>query len=174
MTTTTAWPRTQHWNVDGFRVTVIVYKSHARDCCRTCGERGAIHSVWTDKRGDGFSGPPAEFCGRHRPEKATRPDLAYERISHSNPRTSSWVLTRERLTPEPAWLCDACDAASIVCNEYRCDDCREPAHNPIRTERIITFDGERAETKIRHEMHVLRKEQHCAVHRSALPAEAAG
>lgn len=72
--TATSWPRSQHWTVDGCRVTVLVYKSHRHETCHTCGQRPAIHSVWVDPV-DGSSGEIADFCDAHRPSKGALPNI---------------------------------------------------------------------------------------------------
>jgi hypothetical protein len=78
----TTYPRSQHWNIDGFRVTVLVYKSKRHELCAICGQPGAIHAVWTSVRADGFCGRPRHFCDDHRPAKGTLPTLDYVRYAH--------------------------------------------------------------------------------------------
>jgi hypothetical protein len=43
MTTAATWPRSQHWRIEGFRITVLVYKSNRHMRCDACGQPGAIH-----------------------------------------------------------------------------------------------------------------------------------
>jgi hypothetical protein len=164
MSATTAFPRSQHWRIDGFRVVVLLYKSHHRETCRTCGQRGAIHCVWAD-RDDGFSAAPEDFCNEHRPAKGTLPDLDYERGTHERLGTSTWTATTERLAANPAWPCAACGQPSIIRREIRCDRCTDPAHISIVNRRVITLDGSHIETFVGHDAHTLAETYHCADHR---------
>lgn len=45
MTTPSTWPRSQRWRFDGFRIGILVYKSHRWHRCNACGQPGAIHWV---------------------------------------------------------------------------------------------------------------------------------
>jgi hypothetical protein len=174
-TTAAAWPRSQHWTIDGFRVTVLLYKSNRARACRACGRRGAIHCAWAD-RPDGFRGPSADFCDDHRPAKGTMPDLDYERITSDRPSglgqpaRSYFTVTFERLAPNPAWLCGTCGQPSAIRRELRCEHCTDPAHYTVSTVRklSITADGhdERIVTSIGHDPHTITTTHHCAGHPS--------
>ncbi|WP_300611052.1 hypothetical protein [Trebonia sp.] len=167
--TKTTFPRSQHWIADGFRISVLLYKSHRYETCRTCGQRGAIHAVWTDTRPDGISGHGGNFCDDHRPVKGTLPDLDYYRYIHAGKGTPASTRTTERLTPDPAWPCTECGQPSIARREVICDHCTDPAHYTVSTVRVmsITADGygERTETSIGHEEHTLAATFHCEGHR---------
>jgi hypothetical protein len=169
-TTAAAWPRSQHWRIDGFRISVLLYKTHRARRCRTCGRPGAIHCAWSDTRPDGFSAGPADFCDQHRPAKGTLPDLDYERMTHDGTGTSAWTRTRERLRANPVWPCGACGQPSTVRREVLCDHCTDPAHYTVSTVRklSITADGhdERTVTSIGHDPHTIATTYHCAGHSS--------
>lgn len=172
MTTTKsalAWPRSQHWTVDGFRVSVLLYKSHRAHRCRICGQRGAIHCAWSNTRPDGFSAGPADFCDAHRPAKGTLPDLDYTRYVFDGKGTSAWTRTTERLHPIPAWPCTSCGQPSVIRRELLCDHCTDPAHYTVSTARVLSVRAaglsEREETSIGHDAHTLAETCHCAEHR---------
>ena len=170
MTDTTAaaptFPRSQHWRVEGFRITVLLYKSHRAETCRTCGRRGAIHAVWAH-RGDGFDGPPADFCDRHRPAKGTLPDLDYRRHTHDGDhRDPRWTLVTERLVPSTEWPCTTCGQPSAIRRELRCGHCTEPGHYTVSTVRVMSWDGsDRTETSVGHDVHTLAETYQCEDHR---------
>ena len=175
MTTTKAapaWPRSQHWRIQGFRITVLVYKSHRRQTCQTCGHRGAIHCVWAD-RDDRFSGGPADFCDNHRPAKGTLPDLDYHRYYSEG---EFW--TCERLMPNPEWPCTTCGQPSVIRRELHCDHCTDPEHYTVSTTHVLSVraDGltERKETSIGHERHALVTTCHCSEHRDPGPVRGNG
>jgi hypothetical protein len=159
-----AYPRSQHWRVDGFRITVLLYKSHRNRTCRTCGRRGAVHRVWAD-RADGFHGRVADFCDAHRPAKGTLPDLEYERITSDGtadfgrPVRDNFTVTSERLAPDPAWPCTTCGQPSAVRCELRCAHCADPAHYTVSTVRRLSIDAagtaERTITSIGHDPHTI-------------------
>lgn len=169
-----AWPRSQHWRIDGFRITVLLYKFHRRRTCRTCGQRPAIHCVWAD-RADGFHGPVADFCHAHRPAKGTLPDLDYERITSDRagefgqPDPDSFTVTRERLAPAAAWPCTTCGQPSVIRRELRCGHCTDPAHYTVSTLRVLSVraagPSEREETSVGHDEHTLAETYCCAEHR---------
>jgi hypothetical protein len=164
MTTPTTWPRSQHWRAEGFRITVLVYRSHRHETCHTCGRRSAIHSVWSDQRADGFEGGPTNFCDDHRPVKGTLPDLDYERISHDGNGTAEWTRRFERLRPNPQWPCDTCGQPSTVRREVLCDRCTDPAHFTVSTTRVLTLDGDRTDTHVGHNAHLLAVTYNCDAH----------
>jgi hypothetical protein len=72
------FPHSQHWNIDGWRITVLLYKRH-RGPCSVCGARPARHAVWAGRvdRSEPGSGAPADFCDEHRPAKGSLPPLDY-------------------------------------------------------------------------------------------------
>lgn len=159
MTTTTTWPRSQHWTVDGFRVTVLVYKSHRREHCDTCGERGAIHSVWADQRVDGgFTGRVARFCDAHRPAKGTLPDLVYDRYYHDGD-----ARVCERYKPNDEWQCSTCGQPARFWERLMCQDCNDPHQHTVTVMKVMSFPdyAERTDTKIRHEQHALAEWYEC-------------
>lgn len=159
------FPRSQHWSVDGFRVGVLLYKSHRRDQCAVCGQRGAIHSVYAERAADGFSGGPSDFCDTHRPAKGTLPALDYQRVIHDGHGTSAWTRTTERLIPDPSWPCNTCGQPSTVRRETLCGQCTDPEHHAVSTVRVLTLDGTHTETRTDHKPHLLTAANHCPEHR---------
>lgn len=164
MTTPAAYPRSQHWTVDGFRVTVLLYSSHVREQCATCGERGAIHCVWADHKTNGYSGGVLDFCDAHRPTKGTLPELDYRRFHHDG-----LFFTTERLTPSSEWRCDTCGEPARFHDRPICHECDDPAHMVTRVNRVLSLDGERTERRVEHEQHTILETFECDQHR--LPAE---
>ena len=147
--TTTTFPRTQHWTVDGFRVSVLVYKSHSHDRCYVCGERGAIHSVWADQKADGgYSSSPTHFCDDCRPRKGPLPDLVYTKHYAKGP-----FWTTESLNPHPEWEC-LCGQRARFHDELICDECDDPEFQEFYQHSVIPFRGpERIESGYRHKRH---------------------
>jgi hypothetical protein len=158
--TATTFPRSQHWTVNGFRVTVLVYKSHRRETCAICGQSGAIHAVWTDRRGDGFDAGPMDFCDEHRPAKGTLPPLDYKRYHRND---DSGTQTVERLFPSPDWACDTCGEPGLFWERLICEDCNDPHQHVVTTTRVMSFSdyAERTERNIRHEQHTLAEWHAC-------------
>ncbi len=153
MTTAATFPRVQHWTVDGFRVTVSVYKSYRYKQCVACGQRGAIHSVWGERKADGYSGGPVHFCDVHRPAKGTLPDIGYTRHTWTPCDGGGWNVG-ERLKPSAEWEC-LCGRPGRWWVRLVCEGCDDPDYQITRTSYIITLHDERTETKTRHEQHDL-------------------
>lgn len=162
MTTTTAttFPRTQHWGVDGFRVSILLYKSHRQQRCYVCGERGAIHWVSADRAADGASGM-GDFCTECRPIKGTLPPLVYIRWYHTGP-----FYTCESLNPHPEWTC-ACGQPARFWERLICNDCDEPEFRVFYSNRVITLHGERTDSGFRHEQHDVLETYECNACRAA-------
>ncbi len=169
MTATMAFPRTQHWTAEGFRVSILVYKSHLRTRCHACGEPGAIHFVSADGRGalERFSAL-ADYCDDCRPPRGTLPDLDYARHHW---HAVAGIVEREHLLPV-AGICDVCGCPAIAALERRCRDCDDPARWRVETSRIITLRGERTETRRVHDDHVTDSWIRCREHRDLLLTEA--
>lgn len=132
MPATTTFPRSQHWTVNKFRVSVLLYKRDGSwQPCATCGATPAIHSVSADGQGDraGFRGGPARFCDAHRPAKGTLPPLDYKRLVRSlnllgekpgNLIVHEWLA---ELTPH---ACVLCDEPALFEVEQMCAGCGDP------------------------------------------------
>jgi hypothetical protein len=166
-----AYPHAQNWTVQGFRVTVMVYKSHTGACDR-CGKRPAPHSVWADGKTEetaGFGGAPANYCDAHRPARGTLPDVVYEHYERSTAEpagTGELAITAERFTASPEWPCGRCGKASIIRRELRCENCDDPARWREQTNKVSSWDGtEGAETTRHHEPHALCESFSCSDHR---------
>lgn len=172
MTVSVQFPRTQHWTTgrDGFRITVMVYKTGTGPCV-TCGARQpAMHSVWADGRGlhNGFSAGPVWVCDTHRPPKGILPPLEYRRLAQGLnllSRQPSGAVIYEYLAPYPAQACRECgDPAQFQVRE-QCQGCDDPARHAstqltqIRREGITTHPPER-----HHTLHDSAEWWACAAH----------
>lgn len=176
MSAVAAYPRTQHWRTDGFRVTVMYYRSN-RGPCTTCGQRPARHAAWAE-RDDGMDGAPADFCDDHRPAKGSLPPLRYSRLLTVPAATGSpATYGTELLTPDPAWLCGyqdisagersspPCGQPSTFRYEARCDGCDDPGRWRETRMRVVSYDGsERVEIDRHHEAHLTAEWFRCDVH----------
>jgi hypothetical protein len=169
-----AYPHSQHWRVDGFRITVLPYKSHRNRMCRTCGRRGAVHCVWAD-RADGFHGRVADFCDAHHPAKgscrisstsaspATAPPTSAVPSGTTSPSHPSASRPTRRVRAPPA------DSLSAVRCELRCAHCTDPAQYTVSTVRRLTIDAagtaERTIMSIGHDPHTISQAYACEDHR---------
>jgi len=171
MPATTTFPRSQHWTIDGFRITVLVYKSQRRNHCAVCGQQGAIHCVWAERKADRFMGGPADFCDAHRPAKGTLPPLDYERVSsdrgdHVNVADPEWntrdfTVTVERLVANPGWPCTICGQPSRTRYVSHCGHCTDPVYYYVSTTRHFTHTAEHTETSIGHDDHATAETYEC-------------
>jgi hypothetical protein len=135
---TTTYPRSQHWTVEGFRITILLYK-RSTGRCATCGERPARHATWADGKGamEGFRATPVDFCDQHRPDKGSLPPLAYERLLDGGPAGYAY----EGWRPYPGEVCTECGAPAILRYGVKCTGCDDPDFR-YSTTRIVPFgDG---------------------------------
>jgi hypothetical protein len=130
---TAAFPRSQHWTVDGFRISVLLYKRNGYwENCAVCGARPAIHSVSATGRGhrEGFRGGPARFCDRCRPAKGILPPLDYKRLVRGlgllGEKPGDLIVYEHLATPEPH-ACVLCDEPALFECEQMCAGCDNPA-----------------------------------------------
>lgn len=179
MTATTAFPRTQHWTTgrDGFRVTVMLYRS-ATDPCVTCGQRPARHSVWADGRGlhEGFKGGPVRFCDQHRPPKGPLPPLDYKRLVQGANVLSGGApsaIIYERLAPYPEYACATCGDPALFEVTEHCPGCGDPGQQYTTSQMYVaggTWDFKPPEAH--HRLHPVREWWACAQHSPALAGAA--
>ena len=167
------FPRSQHWTTgkDGFRVTVLLYKSHRRERCFVCGSFGAIHAVWADGQGlrTGFSGAPEDFCDAHRPAKGTLPPLDYKRVVQGANIGADGKASRpviyERLAPYPEQACATCGDPALFEVIEHCRGCDDPAQQYTSRLTRVTLDGvTEGSTEVHHRLHTVREWWACATH----------
>lgn len=133
-----AFPRTQHWTVQGFRISVLLYM-RSTGPCSTCGTRPARHSVWAAgvRAMEGFSGSPEHFCDEHRPAKGTLPPLTYERLLAGGPAGYAY----EGWQPYPGAECGTCGAPATLRYGVRCQGCDDPQQRYSTTRIVPLGDG---------------------------------
>lgn len=166
-TSTTAFPRTQHWTVDGYRVSILLYKSHRHQKCDGCGQRGAIHYVSVNQRRQASERPADDlttadlysgmghFCDACRPVKGAFPTLVYIRHYESGP-----FWTTESLYPNPEWTC-LCGQPARFYDRITCRDCDDPEFQEFYRHQVISMAGERTEQGFRHAHHQLVETWEC-------------
>ena len=163
--TVTTFPRTQHWTTEGFRFSILIYKSNRRHRCDFCGQPGAIHWVSADGVGTstGKFSASANVCDACRPARGSFPALPYERILWNGERDDpEGIMTTERLRPNPEWSCNRCGQPAIARYEHRCRSCKSPAHNMTRTNLVVSYgQPDRMETRTIHDPHTLTEWHYC-------------
>ena len=159
--TVTAYPRSQHWTVDGFRISVLHYRSN-HGPCMICGKRPAQHSVWASGRGgrDGWTGGPEEFCDDHRPARGVLPPLDYCHFSGGAGR-----VTTQFLNAHPEWPCGECGAPSTMRVVDRCWGCGDRSFWRGSKVTVLTFGAPpQDEMRQEHAMHQTGEWYRCAAH----------
>jgi hypothetical protein len=158
-----AFPRTQHWTVQGFRISVMLYM-RSTDPCATCGQRPARHAVWAQgvKALEGFSGSPEHFCDDHRPAKGALPPLTYERLLAGGPAGYSY----EGWQPYPDAECSVCAAPAVLRYGVKCQGCDDPQFRYSTTRIVPLGDGLTSEEapEFRHLGHELAAPFRCREH----------
>lgn len=164
--TTTTFPRSQHWTTDGFRVSVLFYKTDPGHCA-DCGAFPARHYVSASGVGDreGWRGDGARFCDAHRPPRGPLPSLDYVRLvqgegfleGRCNP------VIYERTEPWPGQSCAACEGPAAYRVEHKCQGCTDPAEF-YATQTISLPSGAVGERESHHAPHTLRWEYRCTAH----------
>jgi hypothetical protein len=134
---TAEFPRSQHWTVEGFRISVLLYKRNTGPCA-TCSARPARHAVWADDGAGpgGFHAAPADFCDEHRPAKGTLPPLTYERCLGGGPAGCAY----EGWRPYPEG-CSVCGEPAELRYGVRCQGCDDPQYRYSTTRIAVLREG---------------------------------
>jgi hypothetical protein len=158
-----AFPRSQHWTVQGFRISVLLYKSNTGPCA-TCAERPARHYVCADGRGamEGFDGKGADFCDGHRPAKGTLPPLTYERLLSGG----SAGYAYEGWQPYPDAACSVCGAPAWLRYGVQCQGCEDARFRYSTTRIVLLSDRTTSEEapEFGHRPHELATPFRCREH----------
>jgi hypothetical protein len=164
-----AFPHSQHWTVQDFRVTVMFYKRDGAVRCTACGTFPARHAVWADGRGDreGWSAHGFRCCDSCRPEKGTLPALDYVRLVQGAGMLQGRndPVIYERTEPWPGQSCITCAGPAVYRAESRCGGCGDP-ELVYTTQRVATRAGGVTQDapEAHHRMHPLGWEYRCAEH----------
>lgn len=175
---TTTFPRVQHWTTgkDGFRVSVLLYKT-SRERCAGCGSFPAQHYVSADGRGvhQGFSAS-AHFCDTCRPPRGPLPPLDYKRLIQGANVLSGGVpsaIIYERLAPYPEHPCRECGDPALFEITENCPGCDDPAQQyQTRTLHLTAAGAQEGGTQTHHHLHAVAEWWACAAHSPALAGAA--
>jgi hypothetical protein len=118
--------------VDGFRVSILLYKTHRHQRCHVCGDRGAIHWVSVTRKTDKMDGD-GDFCDTCRPHRGTLPPLVYTKQYENGP-----FVTVEALNPHPDWEC-LCGQRARFYDRIHCDGCDDPEFQEFCRHSVIPF-----------------------------------
>jgi hypothetical protein len=158
-----AYPRTQHWTIQGFRISVMLYKTN-RGPCFTCRSAPAMHAVWAQgvKAMEGFRAGPADFCDAHRPAKGTLPPLTYERLVSGGPAGYAY----EGWQPYADAECSVCAAPALLRYGVKCQGCDDPQFRYSTTRIVPLGDGLTSEEapEFHHQSHELATPFRCREH----------
>lgn len=175
---TAMFPRAQHWTTgkDGFRVSVLLYKT-SRERCSGCGSFPARHYVSADGRGlhQGFSAS-AHFCDACRPPKGPLPSLDYKRLIQGANVLSGGApaaIIYERLAPYPERPCRECGAPALFEITENCPGCDAPAQQYLtHTVHLNAGGAQDGGTQVHHRLHAVAEWWACATHSPVLAGAA--